>query len=73
MCDTNPASPRGGGQAGGKEDGRADDEPAFAGPPLADQAATKHCTRTTSPLNKLILRRAMFLRRAMSLCADAAS
>ena len=27
LCDTNPASPRGGGQAWGKEDGRADDEP----------------------------------------------
>ena len=67
LCDTNPASPRGGGQAWGKEDGRAHDEPAFAGQPLADQAATKHCTRTTPHLNKLILRR------AMSLCADAAS
>ena len=37
--------------------------PAFAGQPLADQAATKHCTRTTPPLNKLILRRAVCGRR----------
>ena len=45
--------------------------PAFVGQSLADLAATKHRTRTTPSLNKLILRRAMCGRRE-SLCANAA-